>query len=419
MNTLKGTIFSLRGVLTTPGKVDDKILNEVVKLIQYLISINVEPILISNSPWNLTFKDGKEVPFQEYLSEVCGRELKYYQAGIDFKAKQYAASMEKILSEHGWNSSEVIYVGNTREDMIAASNGGFLFLNAKWHGDNSPYGFHFSDPRDIGRFIECCCVTPQNWFWGIEKGNLRVYSIAPLAQHSKSYPSGAIYSTDAKLAVKQNAGQTRFWGLLMAARIHLSGIGAEANYVAPYPGHRTNSRKTVLMNAVRIVSQSLRAQYLHDFIERHCDAKKLQHIRNKGQSPTVGGQLDTIKLIPNPIKHGSKKERYKNRPKISGKTILVVDDICTEGHSFETARAFLEAAGAKVILVSWLKTPGGSYHALESICPRIKSPFQEYSLENHTHQVHPFGRNEMNESASEQIATAYTRYNSWNWPNGI
>ena len=419
MNTLKGTIFSLRGVLANPGKVDDKILNEVVKLLRYLISINVEPILVSNSPWNLTFQDGKKVPFQEYLSEVCGRELEYYQAGVDFKAKQYAASMQKILEDHDWNSSEVIYVGNTEDDMKAASNGGFLFLNAKWHGDNSPYGFDFSSPKDIGRFIECCCVIPENWFWGIEKGNLRVYSIAPLAQHSKSYPSGAIYSTDAKLAVKQNAGQTRFWGLLMAARIHLSGIGAEANYVAPYPGHGVNSRKTVLMNAVKIVSLSLRAQYLHDFIDRHHDARKLQDIRLKKETPTIEDQLNSIKLIPDPIKPGIKQERYKGRPRVSGKTVLVVDDICTEGYSFETARAFLEAAGAKVILVSWLKTPGGNYHALESLCPPIRGPFQKYSLKKYSHEVHSFGSNEMNKSATRQIATAYTRYKSWGWPNGI
>ena len=41
--------------------------------------------------------------------------------------------------------------------------------------------------------------------------------------------------------------------------------------------------------------------------------------------------------------------RSNNRPKVRDKTVLLGDDICTQSHSLESARAFTKAAGANVI----------------------------------------------------------------------
>ncbi|MDP0929722.1 hypothetical protein Q0601_21265 [Paracoccus onubensis] len=420
MHNLRGIIFSLSDVLAHKGSINPDLFFETVKLLKFLLSKGIQPVLVSNTTWTVTIKDEGEKPFQEYLSQFVGSQLPYYQGGRDIDYKQYATAMQAILDKHGWTAPEVFYVGNTQEDVQAASNGGFPLLNAKWHGDNSPYGFEFASAKDVASFVDCCCLTPKDWFWGIEDGGLRIYSIAPFAEYSKAYPEGAIYSSDAKQAVKQDAGNIRFWGLLMAARIHLSGIGTEVDFVAPYPGHKPTSNKTKLMNAVAVVSGSLRARYLFDFIDRHTDAEKSQTLRNNGKLPSANNQLSTIKLNPTPTRTGPKQLKYKNKPNIKDKTVLVVDDICTEGYSLEASRAFFEAAGANVILLSWLKTPGrNDYHAIDEITPAIKRPFSKFSPTRVHEKIYSNSENVINSNADTEIAEAYKKYVSWDWPAGL
>src|SRR3546814_9839346 len=73
--------------------------------------------------------------------------------------------------------------------------------------------------------------------------------------------------------------------------------------------------------------------------------------------------LNTIRLNPAPVR-GVGGKPYKSPPARGGKRILVVDDICTEGNSFEAARAYLRAAGAQAVCVSWLKTINTDYRAV-------------------------------------------------------
>ena len=207
MHQLKGAIFSLRDVLVVQGSLEKPTLSETVKLLKFLISKDVRPIIVSNSSWSLT-NSKKTVP--EFLSELVGEDIPYYQGGRDMPYKQNAAAMSHVLDQYGWSPQEVVYIGSTDDDMKAAANGRLLFLNARWHAINSKYGFEFASPKDIARFIDCCCLGLGDWFWAVEEGDLRVYAIAPLAEYSKRYPGAAAYSADAKQAVKFDRGDVIF-----------------------------------------------------------------------------------------------------------------------------------------------------------------------------------------------------------------
>src|SRR3546814_3877315 len=93
--------------------------------------------------------------------------------------------------------------------------------------------------------------------------------------------------------------------------------------------------------------------------------------------------------------------------------MLVVDDICTEGNSFEAARAYLRAAGAQAVCVSWLKTINTDYRAVSPALgyfnPYIAQTFpasiatvnQWYSSAISSH------------AAPTDLADVYNRYFSW------
>ncbi|GAA5484006.1 phosphoribosyltransferase [Haloferula sargassicola] len=419
MKRLKGVIFSLRDVMVMQGPLDQDIVGQLVKLFRYLKSREVEPVLVGNSRWVFTGK--KETLFSDWLSEKVGFEIKTFVKGYGgMPAKQRSEGMRFVRDACGWEEHEAIYVGSTQDDVQAASNGSLMFLNAKWHADNSPYGFEFESPIDIARFVDCCCLSMGDWFWAYEDGDLRVYAIAPLAEYSRRYPHGAGYSTAAKQAVKLDYGDLPFWGRLMAARLYFSGLAGEANHVAPYPGHSVNSKKRLLNRSLQIIGGSMRASYLEDLIVRHTDAPKSQHLRTSGRSPNHDSQLSTIHLRRDPLRTGPQGRRYKTPPLKTEKTVLVFDDICTEGYSFEAARAFVEATGARAICVAWLKTPGPNhYQKAESFWPAVDKPYQPSSAGIATTKTLSNDGGVRNARAAEELSAAVSRYTNWQWPSGL
>src|SRR3546814_10383375 len=88
--------------------------------------------------------------------------------------------------------------------------------------------------------------------------------------------SSDVCSSDlnAKATSKDGAGDAKFWGRLLAARIYFSGLVDEIDYITAYPGHSPTSNETVISEALNILGQSLRKSYLPDLILRHPKAVK-------------------------------------------------------------------------------------------------------------------------------------------------
>lgn len=140
----------------------------------------------------------------------------------------------------------------------------------------------------------------------------------------------------------------QFWGRLLAARVYLSGLVDEVDFITCYPGHATTSGPPQVEMALSILAGSVRKKYLPDWIVGHATAQKSQTARTAGRAVDIANQLSTIHLNRRPRK-GIGKAPYASPPTLKGKTILVIDDFCTAGNSFEVARAFIEAAGARMI----------------------------------------------------------------------
>lgn len=412
MQTLKVALISLRDVLVRET-LDKAILDEAIKLLRFLVASGVQPVLVSNSGWTMV---GTDQPFQNYLQDLSGIQLPYHVAGTHFRQKEDGGAMASVAEVYGANPQETVYIGSTELDMRAARNSGILFLNAKWYSDNSKYGFEFSSAFDIARFIDCCCLRPKDWYWVHSHRGFEVMSIAPLAEYSRRYPEGAEYSSNAKSAAKFNHGDIRFWGLLMASRLHFSGLGASVKYVAPYPGHKIDSAKPLLTNALKIAASSLNAQYLDDLIVRHTTAEKSQSLRNAGRQATHENQLKTIRLRRDPIRTGPQGNRYKSTPLGGGKRVLIVDDICTQGNSFEAARAFIERAGSTAVGVSWLRTPGNDYNRMANFSPPIPNAYGPYVPARVGVVSHSLNSGIRNDRAAAQIADAFVAYTNWRWP---
>lgn len=411
---LKAVIFSLRNVLAQRGVTDSRVLRDTIKLLKFLRKRGVEPVFLSNHNWKINVNNKGEVPFQSFLEEHIGP-VRYYvggQSGVPNKPT--AAVTQFILSAHSWKPHEVMYVGNTPNDMITARNGKLLFLNALWHGEATQYGYQFSSPSDVARFIDCICLGLDDWYWKVEDDSFRVYAMAPYATLSPGYRDAHVYSANAKAVAKRGQGDIEFWGRLLAARVYLSGLAHEIDYVTAYPGHSPASEQTVIEGALNVLGQSIASSYIPDLIIRHTKATQSHSARASNKVVGIDNQLKTIRLNPTPRK-GALGKLYTRQPVKRGKTVLLVDDICTEGHSFEAGRAFLEALGANVICLSWLKTVNRDYKRLAAPIENLP-PYSALQVSNAIATKPIWFSSAVNyRSAPTQLDDLYRRYCDWDW----
>jgi hypoxanthine phosphoribosyltransferase len=159
----------------------------------------------------------------------------------------------------------------------------------------------------------------------------------------------------------------------------------------------------------------MRRKLLPDLIIRHTDAKKSQSMRRAGERLSHLNQLNTIHLNRTPIKSVQKDTRYARSPLRRDRTVLVVDDFCTNGYSLEAARLNIMRTGAEVICVSWLKTINTDYlELIPSSNWDPYSPIKHDSLPGHI-QRHSYGEAVAENRAASEVDEKFRAFCNWRW----
>lgn len=418
---LKGIILGIDNILAT-GKEDNaqinqNILNETGRLINFLNQNGIQPVVLANRDWLI---NGQRL--KDFLASQWGSSFPWFIAkrgNVPYKPSRNA--INHVLDNMKWDANETIYLGNSIDDMRTAVNGSVLLLNITWYCKNTGYGFEFSSPRDVARFIDIFCLRNNFWHYSINHEGLEYYSLGPYSTYK---PEFAVYSEDAKNTVKFGAGHPDFWTKYLLSTIYFSGLHKRIDLVAPYPGHKQGSAFNVIAEPMLTFTKCFNKAYLSDLIVRHTTATKSAFARSSGQKLDHLNQLNTINLNQYPLNpRGSGNTPYKNCPLTKGKTVLIVDDICTRGYSLEAARIYVEQTGANVVCMSWLKTINTEY---EQILSSSKfNPFQSNSFQpssfSSTFSVikHSYQNCILDTLAPEQIDSRLSEYDDWQWPNGI
>ena len=408
MSKLKNVIFSIEDVVLPQGKASSQIFKEVSNLIAFLRKRNIEFAVFTNRRWTLGSSGEK---LYEALKRQWG-DFPYFCTSADPKmpGKPKRASTEYLLSKMGWRKRDTIYVGASDSDMQTAVNAGLLFLRATWWANKTDYGFEFDSPKDIARYIDTFCLRDHLWCHEIHDGNFEFYALAPFSTMKPEY---TLYSEDARAAAKQGLGHPDFWVGALVSSLYFSGVHERINHIATYPGHKSGSGNAIMDDAIAVFGKCFRKSYLSDLILRHTTAVKSQHARRSGVTLDHRNQLNTIKLNPTPMR--TSNARYKKSPLSPGKTILVLDDICTRGYSLEAARKYIEQTGSKVISVSWLKTINTDIEVLGHL-PEF-NPYESNSFEMApVSKTHGYRTNIVDNLAPAELTAAFSNYENWDWP---
>ncbi|MBD2302822.1 phosphoribosyltransferase family protein [Nostoc sp. FACHB-190] len=412
---LKGVIFSIDGVIATGVEsnavINNSLIFELGRLINYLLTNGLQPVVMANRDWTI----GNQ-RLEDFVSNLWGNFPWYIANRGDMPYKPSREAINYVLEKMGWDDNETIYLGNSIDDMRTAVNGGILLLNTTWYCKNISYGFEFDSPHDVARFIDIFCLRKHFWHYSINQKGLEYYSLGPYSTYK---PEFAIYSEDAKNTVKFGAGHPDFWTKYLLSTIYFSGLHKRIDLVAPYPGHKQGSTFNVIEEPMVIFTKCFNKAYLRDLVIRHTQSTKSAFARSSGQQVDHLNQLNTIRLNQYPFNpRGAGDKPYKNCPVKKGKTVLIVDDICTKGYSLEAARIYIEQTGAKVISLSWLKTINTDYAQIQDFSKF--NPFQvNRFLAVDSVTRHPYKKYVLDPFAPEEIDSRLSEYDNWQWPTGI
>jgi hypoxanthine phosphoribosyltransferase len=410
---LKGVIIGITNVITVDGRFDNVKFDEVGHLIRFLLSKKIQPVIFSNRQWVLS-SNGKKNDLEKLIKDRWGT-FPYINALRDgTPPKPRSEATEYITKRFGWDPSEVVYIGNTVNDMQTAVNGKLLFLNVTWFGQNTDYGFFFNSPLDVARFIDTFCLRDSSWHYSIEKDDLRFYALAPYSTRISDFK---FLSDDAKSAAKWGGGHPDFWTKYLWSTIYFSEVYKDINYIAVIPGHRQGSGNRIMEEPMSVFAKCFRQSFLSNLIFRHTTIEASHKLRISKMPVNHYRQLSSIMLNQFPLRQPG--QAYKKCPVTSGKTVLVIDDICTSGYTLEAARAYIKQTGARVLCMSWLKTINTPYEQIIdtnlSFNPFRKS---EFTLDFEK-RVHNYDSLISDERASEEVTQKLQAYDSWQWPKNI
>lgn len=408
---LKGVILSIEDTLLNTGHVKANVFSEVKKLMDFFSLRCIKPVLLSNRSWTVTDSDGnKKDLFDALESKFEDLVIFSPQRDADVPHKPSSAAVEYVLNQMDWEPNDVIYIGSRDDDMRTAVNGKLLFLRATWYSNNTDYGFEFGEPKELARFIDTLCLREHFWSHEIKDGDFEYYALAPFSTFKPAFKK---YSENGRAAAKFGQGDVDFWLGALVTSMYFTGIHQRIDFIAAYPGHKVGVGNDKMNDDLMTFGKCFNKGYLHDLIERHTTATKSQTARQQGTVIDHHNQLNTIKLNKLPTKNYNRP--YKNAPLKRGKTVLLVDDICTKGWSLEAARKYVERTGAKTIMVTWLKTINTDIETI-GMTPKF-DPHKANKLVNipsgKTYGYHEY---HVDGAASEELGEQLQQYIDWEWP---
>jgi hypothetical protein len=382
---LKAILIGPRGTVFKDRIAQTGLLNDLIMFIQRMQARGVHIGLWSRHAVNYSHR-GRTESVESYLSRQCGAEVPFYRAGVgDLPTRQSAGSMTPILKRLGVQPHEIILVGNEESDMQAGVNNKLLLVRPEWYPGEHEYGFSVSTMSELAQFCELFALRQHPIFWSIDTAGLQVRSMGPFSTY---IPDFRIFGADARSVAKQGVGERQFWFWMIISSLYFSGLMHQVNYISAFPGHDPASNTAVQQSVDALLTtlgKCFRKDYLPDLILRHQPSIKSQTATP--DQKTFLNQINTLRLNRSPRRYGS----------------------------LDVARAYIEAAGGKAILFSWLKTINMSFQHMNP-SPALR-PYEANALMAQPSATElSYGRHIISRGAPAEIDRTLEAYKKWKWP---
>lgn len=401
--SLKLVLISPSGTLEKDGKLNEKDISALCQLISQLAKANVNVAIWSNRKWTV----GGQTALEAYLSTKSGTTVHYVGSQVGMPPRQRAGSVNPILKMFGVNLENTVLVGARNEDLQAGVNNKLLLLRPAWYGGNLTYGFELKSIKELGRFCLLFGTRTHPFYWQVKDAarGLQVNALGPFSTMIQAY---ANFGEDAKNAAKYETGTLEFWHQLITSTLYFSGQIHHVNLITVYPGHAAGTKEKAFYEVLDLLGKCFNKPFYHDLLLRHESAIKSSF--QKAGDRKFASQVNTLSLNRYPSKYGGPPR--KTPIDLAGKSVLVVDDICTSGRSLDTARAYLSAARASAVLFCWLKTINTDFLSMDP-APRLV-PFEKNIIsEEPRTKAYGYSTNIVDAAAALELDSLLRQFQAW------
>lgn len=301
------------------------------KLVQALVSIQAagNPVgVVSNHDepeWFQGSFAGTHVSFVKQRGRQSGKVISY-------NAQQYNLS-----------PYDVIVLAIKPEDVQMGKNGGAVLVAAGWSPDRQvrTLGIQVRDADEFREVINLTTGWAGAWWFEGNWARYSVRALADLSTYGKSLTQQQ-FSQKVTYAVKNGDARLKALLAITARSLLMNGFGTtKKNLVwGVYPSSSSTNDDTEVLSDFthRLRTTVSRVQYA-----KHEEPLFIRHIpsvkRSSANSSNRTDPSDQIESIHiNPF--------YKDKRRLYGKHVIVIDDCTTYGVSFGVAAAFLRRAGA-------------------------------------------------------------------------
>lgn len=401
--SLKLVLISPSGTLEKDGNLNKKDIDALCDLISQLAAVKVIVAVWSNRKWMVN----NQTALEDYLSAKSGTTVYYVGKQIGMPARQKAGSVSPILQKFGVKLEETVLVGARDEDLQAGVNNKLLLLRPAWYGGNLSYGFELKSIEELGRFCLLFGTRAHPFYWQVNDAaqGLQVNALGPFSTIIQAF---AKFGEDAKNAAKYETGTLAFWHQLITSTLYFSGLIHKVSLITVYPGHATGTKEKAFYEVLDLLAKCFGKSFYHDLLLRHENAVKSSFLKSGERK--FSNQVNTLRLNRYPSKYGCPPR--KTPIDLMGKSVLVVDDICTSGRSLDTARAYVTAAGASAVLFCWLKTINTDFLCMDP-APKL-APFENnIILQEPSTRAYGYSQNIVDEAAAQELDSLLTQFQAW------
>lgn len=261
--------------------------------------------------------------------------------------------IQYVCDYFGLEKKELVYIGDSDDsDAICASNAKLLYLHARWSVPNHKYGIPVYKPADVASFIETFLLREPQWYWELDDGSLSVRCMIDGNGAGDPTMKKAIIAV-LKQGMDPCIGGRKvrqFLLLYFLTTITLADLQASVDWWVTYPGHEIGATPPATVQGfLDFATKLFHERYKADLVVRHTTASKSAYARSSGATPTFANQVQTVIL------------NAKHQRLLEGKRVIVIDDFCTDGKSFECARNLLTLGGAEQVSCLSIGKYGPSY----------------------------------------------------------
>lgn len=254
--------------------------------------------------------------------------------------------IDHIKQLTGLATNELLYVGDSKYDMITASHSKVVYIHAAWTGTPSEYGLKAPTPPWIAAVVAHIFRKRHAWGWTLTRPDSRGRTIRQLALVDVNTVQQAKIKNDLVEMFKERDEPfvgpmplREFLALHLTASIYADGLQEQTDVWGMMPSHN-GQRVNKMTPWLDTVAKLFRDHYVNNLLVRHRPAKRSRDARREGGIVgAIANQVNTLHLDPTAIQ------------KIAGRTVLILDDFLTKGVTTGVGSVLLSLGGAADTIV--------------------------------------------------------------------